>query len=244
MICLVYMEHRKLLEDPTRRTENLARCMEAKLRLEEAAGDACLVQHYPKVTRQRLAEWGIKALVIGGFSTPWAEYDWTELSELNTIIREAVDDVSPFLPTRRTAMPILGICGGWQLIGRALGAPVGPMGRLGVGEPDPVPESGPGYRKEWGYLPVHVRGHDPLFEGLGTDPVFFEAHYDQVAAVPDGFHILASTAQCAVQAARHRTRLVYGTQFHPENYNEEWTAGRQLLSNFFRLIEGSWAPMT
>jgi GMP synthase-like glutamine amidotransferase len=46
---------------------------------------------------------------------------------------------------------------------------------------------------------------------------------------------LASSAECRVQVIKDRKRLVYGVQFHPENYDAEHSDGRILLENFFRL---------
>jgi GMP synthase (glutamine-hydrolysing) len=52
---------------------------------------------------------------------------------------------------------------------------------------------------------------------------------------PPHFRVLASTDECRIQAIKHREKLVYGTQFHPEMYEEEQADGRRLLANFFRL---------
>ncbi len=142
---------------------------------------------------------------------------------------------------RAADLPILGLCGGHQLIAKACGTPLGIMRRLEEGEEDVYPSFGTGYLKEWDYTPVRVVKADPIFEGLGEEPVFFEAHYWEVKQVPPGFDLLASTDVCRIQAIRRTGTLVYGTQFHPEYYyysEEEETLrydGRKLLANFFRL---------
>jgi GMP synthase (glutamine-hydrolysing) len=89
--------------------------------------------------------------------------------------------------------------------------------------------------KEYGFMPVHVYEPDPLFEGLGEDPVFWEAHYVEAKQLPKGFAAFASTAECRIQAIKREEKLVYGVQFHPECYDAEHTDGRDLLVNFFRL---------
>ena len=66
MICYVDIEHEKTYQDPEKRPGLLVRHMEVKLRLEEISGQPCLLQRYARVTRQRLEEWGIRALVISG----------------------------------------------------------------------------------------------------------------------------------------------------------------------------------
>jgi len=61
MICYVDIEHERILQDPEKRQGHLARRADVQLRLEEISGQACLVQRYSRVTRQRLKEWGIQA---------------------------------------------------------------------------------------------------------------------------------------------------------------------------------------
>jgi len=202
--------------------------MDVKLRLEEISGHACLLQRYSRVTRQRLKEWDIRALVISGCTADWSEYSEADLAEMYHIIQAA-------------DLPILGLCGGHQLIALAYGTPVGLMRRLEEGEEDVCPDLGPGYHKEWGFTPVRLLKADPIFEGLGEEPVFFQAHYWEVKEVPPGFELLASTDVCRIQAIRHVGRLVYGTQFHPEycyfskEEEKEYDDGRKLLANFFRM---------
>jgi len=82
---------------------------------------------------------------------------------------------------------------------------------------------------------VRVLQPDPLFEGLGEKLVLFESHYWEVKEPPPGFKVLASTDECRIQAIKHEKHLIYGTQFHPEQYTEEQADGRTLIANFFRL---------
>ena len=241
MICYVDMEHEKALQSAEERAVHQAHCVDVKRRLEETSGDVCVVQRYERVTRQWLSESEIKALVISGNVTDWAEYDEAALAEMYRIIRSA-------------ELPILGICGGLQLIAMAYGASLGPMRQLKEGEDDPYLDFAPGYFKEWGFVPVRVLKSDPLFDGLGEEPVFLAAHYWEVREVPPGFELLASSDACRIQVIRRTGKLVYGTQFHPEaytegeadrrsplvnlvypeGYTEEQTDGRKLLVNFFR----------
>ena len=76
---------------------------------------------------------------------------------------------------------------------------------------------------------------DPLFEGLPGEIVVREAHAFHVVQVPAEFELLASTPECKVQAFKHRQRLVYGTQFHPEVNDDDHPHGRVIIGNFFRL---------
>jgi len=222
MICYVDIEHERILQDPEKRFAHLAQCMDVKLRLEEISGEACLVQRYSHVTRQRLSEWGIQALIISGNVTDWAEYGEADLAEMCHIIRAA-------------ELPILGLCGGCQLIAIAHGVPVGPVRRLDNEEEGACPDSAADDFKEWGFLPVRVLKSDPLFDGLGQEPILFEEHCWELKEAPPGFEVLASTDACRIQAIRHTGPLVYGTQFHPERYTQEHADGRKLLANFFKL---------
>ena len=243
MICYVDIEHEKALQNAEKRAVHQAHCTDVKLRLEEISGDACLVQHCKRVTQQWLWELGIKALIISGNTTDWAEYDEADLLKLSRIIRNA-------------GLPIIGFCGGCQLIAMAHGNHhLGPMRRLREGEEDSCEEYAPGYFKEWGFVPMRLLKADPLFDGLEETPRFLAAHYWEIKETPPGFELLASSNSCRIQAIKQTGKQVYGTQFHPEAYTEGQTNrssclidlvypagyveeeldGRRLLVNFFRL---------
>lgn len=242
MICFIDLEHESWLVRRQDRLEHYGFIMDTKLKLEALSGQPCIVQRYCGVTLEGLAALDIRALVIGGNATGFDKYDESVLAELHRIIRAA-------------EWPIIGFCGGHQQIAAAYGAEHGPMRLLYPGEPDLTNLSGPGYLKEWGFMPVSVVAEDPILDGLGCAPVFLEMHYCEVRQLPAGFRLLASTPDCRVQLMRRDDRPVYGTQFHPEGYTE-WPDderselvnviyprgydraapdGRRLLENFFRI---------
>ncbi len=204
MICYVDMEHEIALQDAQKRAEHRAHCADVKRRLEEASGAECVVHRYNAVTREELAEMGVRALILSGNVTDWEEYEEAELREMYHIVREA-------------PLPMLGICGGLQFIAMAHGAALGPIRRLAAGEQDPSADYAPGYFKEWGFVPIKTLEPDPLLDGLER-PTFLEAHYWEVKEVPPGFKLLASTDVCRVQAIKQIGKPVYATQFHPEAY--------------------------
>jgi GMP synthase (glutamine-hydrolysing) len=242
MICLVSIEHESWLQDPENRTAHLAHCMDVKLKVEEMTGRPCLVQRYRDVSHRRLRELGITALLISGNATGWSHYDRSEMAELYALIRAA-------------EWPILGFCGGHQLIAMAHGSEVAPMRHLRPGEPDITTLSAPGYLKEWGFVPVNVVATDPIVDGLGPSPVFLQVHHCEVKVLPAGFKLLASSQDCRIQMMRQIDQPVYGTQFHLESYTETaydrrnplvnlvypggypqaQPAGRDLLANFLRI---------
>lgn len=185
----------------------------------ELAGLPCVVVHYAEVEQAHLASPHLRALVISGSGSPTAD---PMVRDLFAVIREA-------------RVPIMGLCAGHQHIAEAHGAEVGSMRALRPGEKDPHPPYFPGMFKEWGFLPVELKAGDPLFDGLTGPLMVQEYHMAEVKAVPEGFDLLASTADCQVQAIRMRGKPVYGTQFHSECYDEDHPDGRRILQNFFRM---------
>jgi GMP synthase-like glutamine amidotransferase len=223
MICLVDLEHDRFLEDRKDRDAHFVWTMDSKLKLEAITGDACLVQSYTRVNLERLAEWDVWAVAISGNVTGWEVYDEANLTDLREIIR-----VAP--------VPVIGFCGGCQLIATTMGVSAGPIRRLAPDELDPFPDVAPaGFVKEFGFSRVRITASDPLFEGLPDEPLFFQAHYCEVKEVPPGMINLAASDCCEIQAIRQVDRLVYGTQFHPERYDDDHLDGRTLLANFCRL---------
>jgi GMP synthase (glutamine-hydrolysing) len=46
--------------------------------------------------------------------------------------------------------------------------------------------------------------------------VAWESHNDEVLEMPPDFVSLAHSDNCTVQAMRHKTKPLFGVQFHPE----------------------------
>lgn len=103
---------------------------------------------------------------------------------------------------RTAGKPLLGVCFGHQLLGRALGAPVG--------------RHPAGY--ELGNVEVNLTDEGvkcPLFAGLPRQLDVIESHQDAVLELPQGARLLATGAHTAVQAFDFAGHLL-GIQFHPE----------------------------
>jgi GMP synthase (glutamine-hydrolysing) len=226
MICYVDLEHAEhgpsMLTEGPHATQRKADLLTVKARFERLSGEPCHLLHYTQVDRALLDRLEARAVVISGHSTLIERYDPRDLAPLVTLIREA-------------STPVLGLCGGHQLIGLTFGAEPAAMGPLAPGERDPNPDVAPGMRKEWGPCAVEITAGDPLFAGLGGTVVVEQRHYWELKAVPRGFVPLAGSAACPVQAIRHERRPLYGVQFHPEKYSEGHADGRAILTNFFRL---------
>ena len=188
-------------------------------RVQKLSGTCCLHLHFTEVTGKDLDRPNVKAILIGGRS------------------RSLKPDRDPefFSLIRNTRIPMIGFCGGMQLIGKAFGAKTVSMRKLRAGETDPNPKYHPGLFKEWGFLPVRIVRRDPLFEALPDEIVVREAHAFHVLKAPAEFEVLAATDECPVEAFKHRQRLLYGTQFHPEAYDDQHPHGQIILKNFLRL---------
>ena len=224
-VLYVDTEHERVTGDPVTGASHRARLDAARERLATAAGASCLVIGYAGVSLDMVRTTGAIAVVIGGNTTDWADFDYSTMAGLLDTIRAA-------------PVPILGICAGHQLIGLAHGAGWGPMGPLAEGEVDPDPRFAPGQRKERGFLPVRGDPECPLFSGMDQPAIVFQSHYWQLQEVPEGFVTRATSPWSRIQAIERRDRPVFGVQFHPERYDAVHPAGATVLRNFFALSPG------
>jgi len=224
-VVFLYIQHAELVHKGLAKAATTGKPYHAAAMREVFAGLSgldCVVVHESQLRGTELEQPQIKALLISGRSTT-----------------DTLPDDEKFYPfLRTTKIPMIGFCGGCQLIGKAFGIDVVPMRKLAPGEADPLATYHPGMFKEFGYMAVRIGSRDPLFAGLPDTPVFKEAHAFQLAEVPPGFDLLASSAECRVQALKDRRRMVYGVQFHPEGFDDEHPDGRALLANFFRMALG------
>ena len=222
-VLYVDLEHERVVADPELGPAHRARFEEARGRLADAAGVACERVRAGDVRPGLIAERAPTAIVLSGCTTDWADYDLGAWGGLLDVIR-------------RAETPMLGICGGHQLIGYAHGAAWGPLGPLGESEPDPDPRFAPGQRKQRGFLPVAVDTGSPLFEGLGPTETVFQSHYWQLLETPAGFATRASSAWSPIQAIERLDRPVFGIQFHAERFDAAHPAGARVLRRFFAAV--------
>ncbi len=103
---------------------------------------------------------------------------------------------------RTSGRPLLGICGGHQLIARLSGASVEPVADGPIAGSLEVTLTAAGRR--------HF-----LFEGFGDAPVFHFANFNHVAAAPQNAAILATRPGMPCVALDHGGGWC-GVQFHPE----------------------------
>jgi GMP synthase-like glutamine amidotransferase len=232
MLVYVDLEHKRLRQEATLWQFFASKLVEAKYRLEALSGQPCLIVHYEQLTPGLLRELDAHAVVLSGHYSGLWHYAEAELAGVRAVLREA-------------AWPTLAVCGGFHLMALTYGATTGPMQDAVAAQPEtPLPpdvsgaanSSGqPAVEQERSFMPIRVLSPHPLFEGLGAHPVVYELHSWEIKSPPEGFRVLAEGELCRVQAIAHRTAPLFGTQFHPEAYDEAHPAGRRILENFLSL---------
>ncbi|MGQ0640108.1 MAG: glutamine-hydrolyzing GMP synthase [Gemmatimonadaceae bacterium] len=126
--------------------------------------------------------------------------------------------------------PVLGICYGMNLIIHLEG------GRI---------ESGTEGR-EYGRAMFAARGNGHgLFAGFGPNDTsqVWMSHGDRVASLPGGYVAIGSSDSSPFAALRHKSKPIYGLQFHPEVAHT--TRGKEIIANFlFEVCRAhpTWTP--
>ncbi len=134
------------------------------------------------------------------------------------------DEGSPRAPQSviDSGVPILAICYGQQTLCHQLG------GRVEGG-----------HHREFGRADIAIQKQSPLFEGFwsvgGNYPVWM-SHGDRVTVLPDGFEVIATSANAPFAIAADEKRKYYTTMFHPEVVHT--TDGAKLIGNFVHTIAG------
>ena len=131
-------------------------------------------------------------------------------------------DLSQFV----NRLPVLGICYGAQYISHTLGGKVEKADS-----------------REYGRANLQtVDTTNPLFKGFEQHSQVWMSHGDTITAIPDGFHVIGSTADVRYAAYSNwqegmNEKGIWAVQFHPEVFHS--IQGTQLLKNFVVDICGS-----
>ncbi|MBI4830098.1 MAG: type 1 glutamine amidotransferase [Candidatus Lindowbacteria bacterium] len=129
-------------------------------------------------------------ILSGGIEPLFSERAWL-LAELKLIEKCAEKNI-----------PLLGICYGHQLIGRVL------MGANAVREK---------HSPEFGWRQVRLVEKDSrLFEGIPSRFYAHCSHFDEVCELSPDFRLLAESDHCRIQSYEHKTKPIWGVQFHSE----------------------------
>jgi GMP synthase (glutamine-hydrolysing) len=117
-------------------------------------------------------------------------------------------------------VPTFGICYGFQAMAQTLGGTVAKTGRA-----------------EFGGTPLEVvQGDSTLFHGLPRTQSVWMSHGDAVTAAPEGFRVVARTADSPVAAFEDDGRRLAGVQFHPEVMHSDH--GQAVLEHFLYEVAG------
>ena len=112
-------------------------------------------------------------------------------------------------------VPVLGVCYGMQFLAQQAGGDVKRAGKREYGKADLTEYSG------------------QLFAGIQGEFVAWMSHSDSVTKLPDGYEVVARTADTPVTAIENAVTRRYGVQFHPEVVHTP--KGGQLLGNFLEI---------
>lgn len=177
-----------------------------------------VIRHWEECVREVLDVSAWDAFVLGPNETPFPAYPPSFKIFLDCV--KALNG------------PLLGICGGHQVLGLAYGARVGPVFDI------PAPTvSYEGLPKVQG--PVELRNLAPqesLLDSLEGTLILDASHVEELEDTPEGFRLLVTGSPCKVQIMGHATKPVFGVQCHPERL---WgaTDGRTLLGNFLAIVD-------
>ncbi len=123
-----------------------------------------------------------------------------------------------------SGLPLLGICYGLQLACHMLGG-----------------EVKPGTAREFGRTQLEVTHPNTLLAHVPERTSVWMSHGDIVKEISSDFVSLARTANCPIAAVKHRTKPIYGVQFHAEVTHTP--CGAQIIRNFLYEIcgcKGDW----
>ncbi len=116
-------------------------------------------------------------------------------------------------------VPVLGICYGCQLMAYTLGGKVSSC-----------------VTSEYGKTETIYDNSSLLFKGLPEKAVSWMSHTDFVSEIPEGFKLIAHTADCPVAAYENAEKKLYAVQFHPEvNHTEN---GCKMIDSFVKNVCG------
>lgn len=158
---------------------------------------------------QKIAEldWKPKGVILSG--SPFSVYD-----DVAPRVDKDVFDLG---------VPVLGICYGLQEIAWTFGGKVDPHDR-----------------REYGKATIDIvkTGNplaDALFDGEGKESQVWMSHGDQLSVCPPDFEIVARTPSAPFAALAHKSRPIYGIQFHAEVTHSP--RGRELFQNFVKICQ-------
>ena len=202
--------------------------------------------HYSEVAAAE-SEFRPDAIVLSGTLRDFDYYNPQHLEKFGEFLRS-------------TRTPVLGICGGHQLVGMSFGARVITLDHM------EQHERREGRPFEYQYRFIRITDpEDPIFQGISDEESgvwqdyttearilrVWQNHGLQLDIIPEGFKLLATAYLCRNQMMVKRSggQLIYTVQFHLEKSFEDWDRrqatrwehpndsrdGRVIFENFLRI---------
>jgi GMP synthase (glutamine-hydrolysing) len=170
--------------------------------------------HSCLVTATQLAKHEVTAIILSGGPSSVYDADSPHVADcVWNLIRER-------------NIPVLGICYGMQELAHVFG------GRVEAG-----------LKHEYGKAMVHVvdtnneNNKCALFDNMPNEFQMWMSHGDKLHALPNGFDVVARTANAEFVAICNSTTNMYGLQFHPEVTHSP--LGKTVFKNFLCGIAGA-----
>jgi GMP synthase (glutamine-hydrolysing) len=137
------------------------------------------------------------------------------------------DEGSPDIPQDifQMGVPMLGICYGLQLLARHFGGAVDQAAK-----------------REYGKAQLLPSLDSPIFQEMSAESTVWMSHGDALHEPPQGFEIIAHTANAPICAIADNVNRIYGVQFHPEVVHT--SEGNTILHNFLYRVcgcSGGWS---
>lgn len=157
------------------------------------------------------------------------------LSDFDYYNPQHLDNIGKFL--RECRIPVLGICGGHQLIGLSFGAKVVTLDN----QEQHQNRANRSFEYQYRFIRI-VEPEDPIFSGINDSESGIWQDYTREARIlrvwqnhglkldriPEGFTLLATAYLCRNQmmVKRSEGQLIYTVQFHLEKSFEDWDRSR------------------
>ena len=110
--------------------------------------------------------------------------------------------------------PLLGICFGHQIIGMLHDAHISRIAE----------------DRDWQTIESYM--DCPILDKLPSEMEMMEDHCEAIS-IPSAFHLIGSSDACINEIMMHRSKPIYGVQFHPEVSGNQ---GQILIGNFCNLV--------
>ncbi len=211
-----------------------------KARLELASGEPCLIVPYRRFNMKLVEELKPRGIAMSGFGGHFEDRKVRWFWGMDEVLHQA-------------EVPILCFCGSHQVLGfsynqnlrktKSLRDPI--IRKLRPNEDFPRrATTDPKLKNRYladGIFPIQQVRKDPLFKGLPKNLLMRCSHSCEVKKLPRDFELIASSAHCKIEGMRHKTKTLYGVQFHPEAFAAPYFHGRTLLENFADIVNDYWS---